>query len=1235
MNFSLTLNRRYQSGTVEDINLTLLQWLRRRGLTGAKEGCAEGDCGACSIALLERDSRGQSTWRSINSCLVPVITLHGREIVTSEGIGCSAKLHPVQQSMSDHHGSQCGYCTPGFICSLFEAWHRHDLTTQAQLTEQLAGNLCRCTGYRVIQNAASVALQDRSYDDPHTATLSIPATLPTPITQDLFHRPDTLGALLHLHATRPDLRLIAGATELALEITKEFKSLPGFLSTDAVPELHILQRSSTLWIVGAAVTLTNLEDALGSDVPLLAQMVRLFGSRPIRNRATLGGNLATASPTSDSAPVLLTLDASLLLASASGSRTIPLTDFFTGYRQTCLRPGEIIQHIEIPLASTSSDQRHEQWYKVSRRLEMDISTVAGSLVVETDARGIITRARLAFGGVATTPMRARAAEAALLGRPWSEQALVDAARIAMQEFSPCSDVRASAAYRRALIGGMLRQFYQDPPWHPDSSPLAPINPWKFPPAPHESAHLHVTGAARYTDDLPPAEGELTVWPVTSLHARAAIRHRDATVARTFPGIHAILLAEDIPGLNDVGAVRPDEILLADTEVSYHGHLIALVVGETEAQCRAAAAAVVIEYEALPPILNVTAAIAHGSFHSEPATIRRGDPPAALASAPMRISGEFHLEGQEHFYLETHAARAIPGDDGSLHIFSSTQHPAEIQAVVSRVLRLPRHQIVVESLRMGGGFGGKETQGNTPAALAALAALKTGRPVRVRLTRDQDMQLSGHRHPFHARFEVGHTREGRLLAVRSELVSDGGWALDLSSAITDRALLHHDNAYHIPHLEVTGRVAKTNLSSNTAFRGFGGPQGMLVMEEIIHRVARNCGLPPETVRERNLYHGTGETNTTHYGQEIADHRLLRIWRELIKSSDLAERRAALAAWNVGHPHRKRGLAITPVKFGISFTLTHLNQAGALLLIYQDGTVQVNHGGTEMGQGLHTKIRTVVCREFGLTPDRVRLMSTRTDKVPNTSATAASSGTDLNGAAVQAACRTLKERLLPIACTLLGTAPDLLTFSNNAISSAEATVPFADVVMRAYLDRIPLAATGVYATPDIGWDRTTGKGRPFFYFACGAAVAEVEINGFSGAAKLSRVDILHDVGDSLNEGIDRGQIEGGFIQGMGWLTMEQLVWDDAGRLLTHSPDTYKIPTLGDIPPDFRVQLLTHATQPGTVLGTKAVGEPPLMLAIAVRHAILDAIAGFPGSNPEALTSPATAEAIWRSIHSTPSQ
>jgi xanthine dehydrogenase molybdopterin-binding subunit B len=632
----------------------------------------------------------------------------------------------------------------------------------------------------------------------------------------------------------------------------------------------------------------------------------------------------------------------------------------------------------------------------------------------------------------------------------------------------------------------------------------------------------------------------------------------------------------------------------------------------------------------------------------------------LAAAPHRVAGEIAFGGQEQFYLETQAAWAEPGDDGDVFICSSTQHPSEIQAIVSEVLDVPRHKVVVQAPRMGGGFGGKETQGNTPAALVALAAVRTGRAVRVQFDRDVDLALTGKRHPFQASFAAGFDHDGRLLALEADLVSDGGWSLDLSQPVLDRALFHIDNAYYLPALRVTGRIAKTNVASNTAFRGFGGPQGIFVIEEIMDRIARTLGLPPELVRERNLYHGSGDANTTHYGQEIEDNRLQKLWRQVQEQASFAARRGEIEAWNRAHRGIKRGLAVTPVKFGISFTLTHYNQAGALVHIYQDGTVQVNHGGTEMGQGLHTKILGVAMRELGLPASAIRMMRTSTDKVPNTSATAASAGADLNGAAVRAACVTLRERLAPIAAKLLAAAarghatnnlkvdiatptkgakslpemgaPDVVFADGFAFTRAapEVRVPFAKVAVQCHIERVSLSATGYYATPGIHWNAETGIGRPFAYFACGAAVAEVEVDGYNGMSRVRRVDIAHDVGDSLNPGVDRGQIEGGFVQGMGWLTSEELKWDAKGRLLTHSASTYQIPAISDAPMEFNVSLLPDAANAHAVHGSKAVGEPPLMLAFSVREAIRDAVAAFgnPGGLVE-LASPATGEAVWRAV------
>jgi xanthine dehydrogenase large subunit len=749
---------------------------------------------------------------------------------------------------------------------------------------------------------------------------------------------------------------------------------------------------------------------------------------------------------------------------------------------------------------------------------------------------------------------------------------------------------------------------------------------------HESAVGHVTGRAVYTDEQHPPQGLLSVWPVASKHAHARVLRIDATQALAVPGVETVLTAADIPGENNSGTILHDEPVIAADVVSFHGQSVAWVVAQDEATARAAAARVLVEYEPLPAILTIEAALAADAFHLPPSQILRGDAEAALAAAPVVLQGELHVGGQEHFYLETQASWASVDSEGMVQVTASTQHPSETQAIVAHVLGLPASQVVCRSLRMGGGFGGKETQANPYAAVAALAAWRTGKPVRIKLERGLDMRMTGKRHPFLARWRAGCERDGRLRALDLELIANGGWSCDLSPPVLSRAMVHVDNAYFCPNVRVQGRICRTNLPSNTAFRGFGGPQGVIVGEEIIEQVARHLGLPAHEVRERNFYR---EGESTHYDQPVIDSHMHELWAQALERSDFPARRAQVAAFNASHRHSKRGIAITPIKFGISFNKTEYNQAGALVHLYTDGSIQLNHGGTEMGQGLHTKMLAVAARALGVSAARLRIMPTSTDKVPNTSATAASTGADLNGQAVKAACDTLLARLRPVAAELLhGEAGEVVFADDGAYlrHAPDARVDFVAVVKAAYAQRVSLSATGYYRTPGLSWNPVTGKGHPFYYFAFGAAVCEVDVDGDTGVHRLLRVDILHDVGDSLNPGIDRGQIEGGFVQGLGWLTCEELRFSDDGRLLTDAPSTYKIPTLGDVPADFRTALFQRRQPPATdaIFGSKAVGEPPLMLAIAAREAIREAVAAF-GDDPRRveLGAPATPEAIFRAI------
>ena len=768
-------------------------------------------------------------------------------------------------------------------------------------------------------------------------------------------------------------------------------------------------------------------------------------------------------------------------------------------------------------------------------------------------------------------------------------------------------------------------------------PLAdrPNNPKVGLPLSHEAAPLHVTGQALYTDDLIHRTPNLLhAWPLQAPHAHALITTMDVTPAYDVPGVVKVLTAADVPGVNDAG-IKHDEPLFP-TEVMFYGHAVCYVLGETEDAARLGAEAIVVEYEPLPSLMTIPEAIAAESYQGAQRTVSRGDAAAGLAGSVHRFSGEFSFGGQEHFYLETNAALALVDEAGQLFVQSSTQHPSETQEIVAHVLGRHSHEVTVQCLRLGGGFGGKEMQPHGFAAVAALGATITGRPVLLRLNRTQDITMTGKRHPFHATWEVGFDADHRITALTATLTSDGGWSLDLSEPVLARALCHIDNAYWIPDIEVHGRIAKTNKTSQTAFRGFGGPQGMIVIEDILGRCAPQLGVAPEELRRRNFY---SPGQPTPYGQPVRHaERLEAIWSTLTEKADVAERQAAIAAFNAGHEDVKRALAMTPVKFGISFNLTAFNQAGALVHVYKDGSVLINHGGVEMGQGLHTKMIQVAATALGVPLSYVRLAPTRTDKVPNTSATAASSGADINGGAVKNACDQIRERLATVAAGQLGIHPDDVRFVDGTVTGIgfhDRQLDWAQLCHDAYFQRVQLWAAGFYRTAGLHWDANRMQGEPFKYFAYGAACAEVEVDGFTGAYRLRRADIVHDVGDSLSPLIDVGQIEGGFVQGTGWLTLEELRWDTSdgpnrGRLNTQAASTYKIPSFSEMPEEFHVHLFERATESGVVYGSKAVGEPPLMEAFAVREALRAAVGAFgPAGYSVDLGSPATPEAVYWAV------
>ncbi len=747
------------------------------------------------------------------------------------------------------------------------------------------------------------------------------------------------------------------------------------------------------------------------------------------------------------------------------------------------------------------------------------------------------------------------------------------------------------------------------------------------PAVHDSAARHVSGAAIYIDDIREPEGTLHVAPGGAPAAHGRIKRLGLDAVRTAPGVVRVLTPADIPGRNDCSPIRGDDPVLAEQAVDFHGQVLFAVVAETREAARRAVQLAEIEIDPQPAIITVDQALAAEHRLMPDYTFRKGDSAAALAAGPRRLSGTLTIGGQDHFYLEGQVAFAMPGEDTML-VHSSSQHPSEVQAIVAKMLKLPQAAVTVEVRRMGGGFGGKETQAAQWASLAALAAWLTGRPCKVRLDRDDDMCMTGKRHDFRADYDVAFDDTGVIRGYEVTLASRCGYSADVSSAINDRAMYHADNAYYLPATTILSKRMKTHTVSNTAFRGFGGPQGMMAIERAMDAIAWSLGLDPLDVRTRNLY-GDGDRDMTPYGMRVTDNVLPTLIGNLEQTSDYRQRRAAVAAFNAKSRFLKRGLALTPVKFGISFTNVMLNQAGALVHVYHDGTVHVNHGGTEMGQGLFTKVAQVVAEEFGIDLDRVQITATTTDQVPNASATAASSGSDLNGMAAQAAARAIKTRLIEFAAAEAGVPAHQIIFRDNQVFIGSRPIAFHEMATRAWQGRVSLSSTGFYSTPKIHWDREKATGRPFYYFAYGAACSEVVVDVTTGEMRLLRTDILHDVGRSLNPALDLGQIEGGFVQGMGWLTTEELVFHEDGRLLTHAPSTYKIPCASDVPADLRVALFGNSNREETIYHSKAVGEPPLMLSISVFAAIADALHSLSPGRAVPLDAPATAESILRTV------
>ncbi|XP_027342141.1 xanthine dehydrogenase 1-like isoform X3 [Abrus precatorius] len=1288
-------------------HLTLLEYLRDIGLTGTKLGCGEGGCGACTVMVSYYDRKlKKCSHYAINACLAPLYSVEGMHVITVEGLGsCKRGLHPIQESLARAHGSQCGFCTPGFVMSMY-ALLRSSQTppSEEQIEECLAGNLCRCTGYRPILDAfrvfaktsdslytgvsslslpegqsvcpssgkpcscnlnnvndKCVASDDRykptSYDEidgtkftekelifPPELLLRTPTLLTLTGSGGLmWYRPLTLQHVLDLKAKYPDAKLLVGNTEVGIEMRLKRMQYRVLISVMHVPELNILDAKDDGLEIGAAVRLSDLLNFFRkvvteraahetSSCKAFIEQLKWFAGTQIRNAASIGGNICTASPISDLNPLWMAARAKFQIINNKGNiRTVLAENFFLGYRKVDLESDEILLSIFLPWSRSFEFVKE---FKQSHRRDDDIAIVNAGIRVhlqEHSENWVVADASIFYGGVAPFSLSAKKTKEFVIGKIWDQDLLQNALKVLQNDVLLKEDAPGGMVeFRRSLTLSFFFKFFVWVSHQMDGikesiplSHLSAMHSVHRPPTTasqdyeimkhgtsvgspevHLSSRLQVTGEAEYADDTQMPPNGLHAALILSRKPHARILRIDDSGAISSPGFVGLFLAKDVPGDIKIGPVVADEDLFAVEYVTCVGQI--------------AARKVHVEYEELPAILSIQDAINAKSFHpNTEKCLIKGDVDNCFQSGQCDriIEGEVQMGGQEHFYLEPHSSLVWTVDGGNeVHMISSTQAPQKHQKYVSHVLGLPMSKVVCKTKRIGGGFGGKETRSAFVAAAASVPSYLLNRPVKITLDRDVDMMITGQRHSFLGKYKVGFTNEGKVLALDLEIYNNAGNSLDLSLAVLERAMFHSDNVYEIPNMRIMGRVCFTNFPSHTAFRGFGGPQGMLITENWIQRIAVELKMSPEKIREINFQ---GEGSVLHYGQSLQYCTLAPLWNELKLSCDFAKAREEVDQFNGHNRWRKRGIAMVPTKFGISFTTKLMNQAGALVNVYTDGTVLVTHGGVEMGQGLHTKVAQIAASAFNIPLSSVFISDTSTDKVPNSSPTAASASSDMYGAAVLDACEQINARMEPIA-------------SQRNFNS------FAELVSACYAERIDLSAHGFYITPDIGFDWATGKGKPFRYFTYGAAFAEVEIDTLTGDFYTGVANIILDLGYSLNPALDVGQIEGAFMQGLGWVALEELKWGDgahkwipSGCLYTCGPGAYKIPSINDVPLKFNVSLLKGHPNVKAIHSSKAVGEPPFFLASAVLFAIKDAIiaarAEMECNDWFPLDSPATPERI----------
>ncbi|XP_063893712.1 xanthine dehydrogenase [Helicoverpa armigera] len=1287
-----------------DPEWTLLFYLRKKLLlTGTKYGCGEGGCGACTVMVsqyLKKENRVKHI--AVNACLTPVCAMHGLAVTTVEGIGSTQeRLHPVQERIAKAHGSQCGFCTPGIVMSMYALLRSKGKINYTDIETALQGNLCRCTGYRPIiegfktfvegweryycreSGSTSCAMgadccrnktaknndaglfnksSFKPYDPSQEPIFPPELKIDTSFSEEyLFFagehvtwiRPKTLDGLLKIKSTDPSTKIIAGNTEIGVEVKFKKKVYPVLLYPSIISEMNNCRVSDQGIVIGATTTLNELSSFLQNQIDenptkakvyaAIKEMLHWFAGDQIRNVASLVGNIITASPISDLNPILMACSAVLNIHSKSrGERKVIVDDnFFKGYRKTGLDDDEIVVSVEIPFTKSL---QYFKAYKQARRKEDDISIVTSAFNVTYDPiTKSVLNATLCYGGMGPTTICAKATSELIKGKGWNKEMLNVAFESLTNELQlDISAPGGMADYRKSLCLSLFFRFYlyvlqniSQPNTsenmnvnedfsgveeiainHPCSSQYFEIknndqvaSDAVGRPITHTSALKQATGEAIYCDDIHPVTGELYLKLVFSTEAHARIKSIDANKAFLVPGVKAFLSAADLDReCNKLGPIIKDEEIFSSELVTSRACVIGAVVANSESAARRGKDLVVVNYERIEPVIvSLEDAITQGSFFSGyPRIIRKGNLSEALTKSSHVVEGHVRSGAQEHFYLETISAYAIRRED-ELEITATTQNPEEVAHIAAAALRIPNHKVVAKVKRVGGGFGGKETRATILAIPVAIAAYKLKTAVRAVLDRDEDMQASGYRHPCLIKYKVGFTEDGKITGAKFEIYGNAGNSMDISCSMMERALVHVDNCYFIPNAEVHGYLCKTNMPSNTAFRGFGAPKAMLAAETMMRHIASTLGKTYEQIVQINLYQ---EGAMTHFNQKLTYCTLSRCWNECIETSHYWKRKKDVEEFNRQNRWKKKGLSLVPTKYGISFQTDVLMQAGALLLVYKDGSVLLSIGGIEMGQGLFTKMIQVASRVLEIDYTKIHISEMSTDKVPNSSPTAASISSDLYGMAVVEACKSLKTRLEPF-------------------KAKNPTGKWEDWVIDAWVNRVQLSATGFYAAPKIEYNPETNSGNLFEYFTYGVACSEVIIDCLTGDHQVLQTDIVMDVGESLNPAIDIGQIEGAFMQGYGFYTLEEMVFSANGEALSRGPGAYKIPGFSDIPKVLNVSLLKGAPNPRAVYSSKAVGEPPLFLAASVFFAIKEAIKAArldSGESPEfVLDAPATCARI----------